>query len=93
MDAAEIANAGTPLICGIGVKNLLVEAADRNADAIVCQANDGSAIQNHDEKIFAIAGAADDTKGRCCRRRCNQSIRSQSIRNPPREGAVPRRGR
>jgi len=61
MDAAEIANAGTAVICGIGVKNLLVEAADRNADAIVA-ANDGSGIQNHDEKIFAIAGAADERK-------------------------------
>lgn len=58
LDATEIADAGAAVVCGIGVENFLIEASFGNADAIAT-ADDGRGVENHDEKIFAIAGTAD----------------------------------
>ncbi len=57
VEAAEIADARASVVCGVGVEDFLVEAADRNADAVIA-ADDWRGVQDDDEKIFVISRAA-----------------------------------
>ena len=59
VEAAEVAKAGAAVVGRVCVEDFLVEAGFRDADAVVA-ANDRSAIQNGDEKFFAIAAAANE---------------------------------
>src|SRR5258707_240834 len=56
VEAAEIADAGASVVCGVGVEDFLVEAADRDADAVIAT-DDWRGIQDDDEKIFVISRA------------------------------------
>ena len=57
VQAAEIADAGASVVCGVGVEDFLVEAADGDADAVIA-ADDWRSVQDDDEKIFVISCAA-----------------------------------
>ena len=59
VDASEVAYARAAVVGGVCVKNFFVEAAFGDADAIVA-ADDGSGVQQDDQKVFAVTGAADE---------------------------------
>src|SRR5881396_3840343 len=56
VEAAEIADAGASVVCGVGVEDFLVEAADVDADAVIAT-DDWRGVQDDDEKIFVISRA------------------------------------
>jgi len=58
VEAAEVADAGASVVCGVGIEDFLVEAADWDADAVIA-ADDWRGVQDDDEKIFVISRAAD----------------------------------
>jgi len=57
VEAAEIADAGASIVCGVGIEDFLVEAADGDADAVIAT-DDWRGVQDDDEKIFVIPRAA-----------------------------------